>query len=288
MRKLKLQKTILGVCCVLGGSAAPGLASDHALRGPISMKPSYVKLDTEASRGVSIVKSKSMFPVTLLTHLYNKTAHIGQPVEAMLIEDIAVAGKIVAPKGSRVTGWVSAVHAPRNVLESKFSSSNWLNSNGAIGIHFAKIDPTSVSKKKLSAYNIDAQPAPNTPVRGPQGEFELCVHKDGCISVKWNGIKYGAAGLAIGAVSWATGPYKLITGPVISGTAGAIKPAYALDRPVSKEDPMTRTKGCLVGAVKGLPGGILVTGMTNRGGNITIPSGVQLEVQLISDLVIPD
>jgi hypothetical protein len=49
---------------------------------------------------------------------------------------------------------------------------------------------------------------------------------------------------------------------------------------------LTRTKGGLVGAVKGLPGGFLVTGVANRGGYIVVPSGVQLEVQLLSDLVI--
>jgi len=262
------------------GASAPACASEHRLRGPIS-SPGFLDLKTEITRGVSVLKSGSVFPVAMITALESKTAHPGQPVEAMLLEDLVVGNKNIAPKGSKVNGWVSIVHGPRNVLESKFSSSNWLNSNGAILLHFSSITPAN----GLPKLSIDAQPSPNTPVRGPQHEHELCVHKDGCISVKWSGVKYGAAGLAINAVSWATGPLKFITGPVISGTAGAIQPAYALDKPVDKKDAKTRTKGCLVGAVKGLPGGFVITGLTNHGGYITIPSGVQLEVQLSSDLI---
>jgi hypothetical protein len=67
-----------------------------------------------------------------------------------------------------------------------------------------------------------------------------------------------------------------------------IKPEYALDKPVLKEDALTRTKGGLVGAVKGLPGGFLITGVVNHGGYIVVPPGVQLELRLLSDLVVPD
>jgi hypothetical protein len=278
---MRTAAAIFGVMVVC---AAPARASEHALRGPISMSPGFLKLDTEISRGVSILKTGSIFPITLLTPVASHTAKPGQPIKAMLVEDIVIGSKCIAPKGSRVNGWVAWNYIPRNVLKSKFSSSNWSNANGSIALHFSSIEPSNSGRP----IQIDAQPAPNTPVRGPQDEHELCVHKDGCISVKWSGVKYTAAGAAISAVSWATGPFKLITGPVLSGTAGAIKPEYALDKPVAREDAKTRTKGCLVGAVKGLPGGFIVTGVANRGGYITIPSGVQLEVTLLSDLVIPN
>ncbi len=276
----------LAVCCTLGVTNTPALAAEHALRGPISVSPQYLSLEHSVTRGALVLKAGSIFPVSLLTGLDSRTAKLGQPVEAMLLEDIVIDGKNIAPKGSHLKGWVDSIHKPRNVLESKVTPSNWLNANGAISIHFASIESTGVSKHPLHL-DIDAQPAPGTPVRGPQDEHELCVHNDGCISVKWSGIKYSAAGLAIGAVSWATGPYRLITGPVISGTAGAIKPEYALDKPVLKEDALTRTKGGLVGAVKGLPGGFLITGVANHGGYISVPPGVQLEIRLVSDLVMP-
>jgi hypothetical protein len=200
----------------------------------------------------------------------------------MLIEDITLSGKVIAPKGSRIYGWVSNVQHARNLLKSKVTSKNWMNANAAIELHFSELE----SGNGRSKLQIDAQPAPGTPVRGPQDEHELCVHKDGAITVKWNGVKYGAEGVAISAVSWATGPFKFITGPILSGTAGVIQPQYALEKPVLKDDALTRTKGGLVGAVKGLPGGFILTGMANKGGYISIPSGVQLELQLQSDLVL--
>lgn len=271
---------------MLGVTVVPGLASEHGLRGPMSASPRYLKLENEVTRGAIVLKAGSIFPVTLLTKLDSKTARLGESVEAMLLEDLVINKKIIAPRGSRVSGWICSIHRPRNVLESKVTAKNWLNANGAISVHFSRIDWETTSSHPHHL-NIDAQPAPDTPLRGPQHEHELCVHNDGSISVKWSGIKYSAMGVGIGAVSWATGPFKLITGPVLSGTAGAIKPEYALDKPVLKEDALTRTKGGLVGAVKGLPGGFIVTGVANRGGYIVVPSGVQLEVQLISDLVIP-
>lgn len=278
--------SILAICCMLGVTIGPGLASENALRGPISAGPQYLKLDAEVARGASVLKEGSVFPVTLLTKLDSKAARLGDAVEAMLLVDLVVNQKIIAPRGSRVSGWINSIHRPRNVLESKVTANNWLNANGAISIHFSRIDWGAASRHPHHL-DIDAQPAPGTPLRGPQHEHELCVHNDGCISVKWSGIKYSALGLTIGAVSWATGPFKLITGPVLSGTAGVLKPEYALDKPVLKNDALTRTKGGLVGAVKGLPGGFIVTGVANRGGYIVVPSGVQLEVQLVSDLVIP-
>ena len=256
--------------------------SEHSLRGPISMSPGSMNLIPELGRGVSVLKAGSVFPVTLVTPLSSRTIKVGQPITGMLIEDITLSGKNIAPKGSRIVGWVSNVQNPRNVLKSKVTSKNWLNANGAIEIHFNSLEPSNGSPR----LPIDARPAPGTPVRGPQDEHELCVHKDGAISVKWSGVKYGAEGVAISAVSWATGPFKFITGPILSGTAGVIQPQYAFDKPVLKEDALTRAKGGVVGAVKGLPGGFIVTGIANKGGYISIPSGVQLEVQLQSDLVI--
>ncbi|MDZ4832504.1 MAG: hypothetical protein SGJ27_01760 [Candidatus Melainabacteria bacterium] len=289
-RKL-LQISFLASCLLLGALSAAGFAStgaacERSLRGPISLSPRYLKLDDEVTPGSMVLKSGSIFPVSLLTPLDSKTAHMGDKVQAMLLEDIVIGGKNIAPKGSHLTGWVNLIQGPRNVLESKFTPTNWSNANGAISIHFASIESAGTTKHPFHI-SIDAQPAPGTPLRGVQHEHELCVHRDGCISVRWSGFKYTATGVAISAASWATGPFKLITGPVLSGTAGAIKPEYALDKPVLKEDAMTRTKGGLVGAVKGLPGGFIITGVANRGGYIKVPSGVQLEVQLISDLVVP-
>lgn len=286
MQGKSLQISILASCCMFGATSSPCLAMEHSLRGPLSVNPQFLKLEKEVTRGAIVIKAGSIFPVSILTRLDSKTARLGQTVQAMLLEDIIVNGKTIAPKGSHVSGWVSSVHGPRNVLESKVTPTNWANANGAISIHFSSMEIAGTKYPRF--LSIDARPAPDTPLRGTQHEHDLVVHSDGCISVKWNGIKYSAAGIAIGAVSWATGPFKFVTGPVLSGTAGALRPEYAFDKPVLKEDALTRTKGGLVGAVKGLPGGFIVTGIANRGGYIVVPSGVQLEVQLVSDLVISD
>lgn len=279
----RLQHLFLIACCLaLGTSGRPATAKEHVLRGPMSMSPAYTKLDTEITRGASVLKSGSIFPITLLTPLSTTNVRIGDSVSAMLVEDIMLGKQCIAPKGSKLKGWVSKVQHPKNVLQSKVSASNWANANAAIGLHFSSIEPSNESPR----LRIDAEPAPHTPVRGPKEQHELCIHKDGCISVKWSGIKYSATGVAISAVSWATGPFKFITGPVLSGTAGAIKPEYALDKPIEKGDALTRTKGGLIGAVKGLPGGFIVTGAGLHGGDVAVPSGVQIELRLVSDLVI--
>ncbi|MBX9671493.1 MAG: hypothetical protein K2X93_28150 [Candidatus Obscuribacterales bacterium] len=264
-------------------AAAPDASTTVRLRGPLGISPSYTKLIPEVERGLFVLKQGSVFPVTILSIIDSKTAKLGDPVDGALVEDLTVGDKIVAAKGSYIKGWISAVHNPRNVLESKFCPTNWLNSNAALSVHFSNIQ----TKAKGGSYQIDAQPAPGTPLRGDCQDVSLSVRHDGCITVHWNGIKYGATGAAISAVSWLTGPYKLITGPIMSGTAGAIQPAYAFDKPVAKEDALTRAKGGLVGAVKGLPGGFIVTGIANHGGDIAIPSGTEMQVALDSDFVIP-
>lgn len=249
---------------------------------PITSIPANraVVIKPGSMRDAFVLKSGSRFPVAILKELNSDTAKSGEPIEAMLLAPLDYGGVILAPQGARITGRVTNIIGQRCSLGAKLSSRNWLNPSAAFTIYFQEI---SCAGKQIK---ICAQPAPDTVVFSSDENLPLKVSKSGLIVLPFNGIPHTATSAAISAVSFATGPFGLITGPVLSTTASIISPSFGLDRPVPNATAAERFKAAATGAVKGLPGGFIVSGMVNHGLDFSIPAGTDMTVELTQDLVI--
>lgn len=231
-------------------------------------------------RGAFVLKSGSRFPVAILNELNSDTAKSGEAIEAMLMVPLEYGGVILAPQGARIRGRVSNIVGQRSSLGAKLSSRNWLNASAAFTICFQEI---SCAGKQIA---ICAQPAPDTVVFSNNEDLPLKVNKSGLIVLPFNGAPHIATSVAISGISFASGPFSLITGPVLSTAASIVSPSFGLDRPVPNATAAERLRAAATGAVKGLPGGFLVSGMVNRGLDFRIPAGTDMTVELTQDLVI--
>ncbi len=262
--------------------ALEGGISHTRLREPISLAPGLSNVDLRAQRDSFLLCTGSRLVVSILTPLDSSTARVGDPVSAMLLTPVGTKDVVLLAPGAVLSGWVSDVFHVRRALSSQLSPSRWSNANAALNIHFNKIE-----RHQGPGLAISANPARGTAVFGTGSEFDFAVNKRGEISLDFGRGKYTATSVAVGAVSLASGPLSLVVGPALSGTAGAVDPAYALDRPVSQNESHSRLSGFCQGMVKGLPGGSLLLGTKHRGLGVELPAGAQLCVELDSDLVIP-
>lgn len=249
------------------------------LPGDWSLKDRSVIIKPGSVRGAFVLKSGSRFPVALLQEINSDTARSGEQVEALLMAPLEYGGLILAPAGAKVAGRICNTMAQRTSLGAKISSRNWLNSSAAFTIYFEAIG----AKTRL---DICAQPAPDTVVLSSNKNLPLKVSKNGSIVLPFNGLPHIATSVAITGLSLATGPFSLIAGPVLSTTASVISPSFGLDRPVPDATTGERLRAAATGAVKGLPGGFLVSGVVNHGLDFKIPAGTEITVELRKDLII--
>lgn len=251
------------------------------LRAHMVIDPSQCSLNTKLMRGAFAIQSGSRFPVSLQQRLDGTKLATGEKVEAVSLVPLAVADYIIAPAGSRLIGWVCSSQRAGRAIEAKLPSGHWLNANGEISLYFNKLELPDGRSLQVSL-----SPAPQSQVGGSEGDFNVLVNKEGSLAADYHGARYGATGLVISGASIASGPFGLIVGPAVSAVAGAISPSYAFDRPIEHPPQSARAKGFFMGLIKGAPGGFLVTGLVNKGVNLSIPAGAELILQFNQDLVV--
>lgn len=269
---------------LLAGAGSSVNAQDSlensAKTGAASSLPGTSSIQAQFMRGALAVLSGSRFSIALLQPLDSRTLKIGEPVQGMLIEPIEVGELKIAAAGATVKGWVSSIHERRNSMQARLSSRNWLNSSATLSLHFSEI----IDGERH--YQISAAPASGTEVYSTNSNLHQKVDKEGNLLVEFHGAKYILAGAGISAASMLAGPAGLIVAPAASGTLAALVPEYALDHPLQNDSTQTRARATLTGAVKGLPGGFLISGLVNKGLPVTVPAGETLTLELKNDLVI--
>lgn len=273
----------LTAVCLLG-VAPTGMATE--LRAPISLSGGCT-LRQNCGRGVLIIKKGSRLPVSLLNELDTGKFKTGSPIKAMLVSPLKFGQSTIAAPGSIFEGWVASTHQSRNAITAKLPSHQWLNTNGLLSLHFNRLITNDGR-----IFSVDASPAPGTTVKGTESDTKtnsntIVVNQQGQISYCFSKMKYAVTGIAIEGLGLAAGPYKLVTGPAISATAGAVNPSYAFDHPIDHPHVSERVKGFFLGMVKGAPGGFLLTGFANHGLEMRVPVGAEVELELNSDLVVP-
>lgn len=232
--------------------------------------------------GVFRILQGSRFAITVNQPINTATAALGDPVYARLAEDLKLDGGVVATAGALVSGHIKSVDRARRQLRSDVPGHHWLDANGGVGIVFDRL-----LADNGQSLNIDAIPAPGTRVQSADSHSQpLVVDKRGEISLSYRGNTFGVLGLAIEGASLAAGPFALAVGPTLSGIAGALSPSYAFGRPSQDVCGHRRIKGFFMGAVKGAPGGFLVSGAVNHGDNVLLAPGDRLTLELAADLVL--
>lgn len=238
----------------------------------MSFLPSIAKDKTAANAPLLKGSVKSgiappiRFRAKLTASIDGAIAKPGDPVYAELLDTIMMPNGTYAGVGSLVTGEILDIEKSRKLLKADFSPKHWRNANGLLSMKVTKI----CGKDML----VDVMPAPRTKIeRKDKKSVPLSIDKRGEVSVNYNAPAYTAANVAISGASFAAGPVGWIVSPVVGGLAGAADPTFAYGRPITEADGHAHVKGCIKGVVGGLPGGFIITGLTNKGLDVNLNSG---------------
>ncbi len=225
---------------------------------------------------VSLSKG-SRFRVSLLTEISSQTATLGDTVEASLIDDLTINGITVAKKGDVVLGQVTDVARAERTIKSYIPRHHFLDPEGRLAITFLSL------QNKSGTTSISATLAPQTEIECAGSTLKLIVNKGGDAEVKSITTRYLVADAMLAGGLVAAGPIGLAVAPAVTGIAGAVSPSYALGHQVEAGDAHSRLKDFLLGASRGVPGGVIVSGIVTHGEDIKLAKGDELVVELSQD-----
>ncbi|MBX9876982.1 MAG: hypothetical protein K2Y22_00850 [Candidatus Obscuribacterales bacterium] len=225
---------------------------------------------------VSLSKG-SRFRVSLMTDVSSQTATLGDTVEASLVDDLTINGITVAKKGDVVTGQVTDVARAERTIKSYIPRHHFLDPEGRLAITFLSL------QNKSGATSISATLAPQTEIESAGSTLRLIVNKGGDAEVKSITTRYLVADAVLAGGLVAAGPIGLAVAPAVTGIAGAISPSYALGHQVEAGESHSRVKDFLLGASRGVPGGVIVSGIATHGEDIKLTKGDELVVELSQD-----
>lgn len=220
--------------------------------------------------GKTKINAGARFPVAVISALSSKTAKKGDPIEARLMADITIGGKLVAQKGDQVVGRVSSCMKARRILHAELSRKRWMRANGCIGVQFDEI-----ITKNGEHLPLMAKPARVARVVKNKNEGRVLGvnHKGELASPLSTQLKHQAAHLAIRSAASVGGVFSMGAVPAAYGVIGAINPSFAFLKPVGKNVPHRRIKGFAMGVVSGLPGGFLIADTIIKGKEAVIKPG---------------
>jgi hypothetical protein len=221
--------------------------------------------------------------ITLTSSLDSKTAKLGDPIQAVLKDDLCFGGKCYAVKGTQVLGHVSLYVAPRTLSQSVLTADRRFNSRAALQIKFDEIvDGTGahIPIDGLLSQQRALFPGNNEPAR------ELKIDKNGQIvkseqvlSQKQT-IVYTTARAAT-VVPLPVGLLFNIVGvPVIMGLAGGADPSFAYNKPIDATVKHRRLKAMFYAFITNLPGAFLVQSVVEKGNDILLKAGDELALSL--------
>ncbi len=216
------------------------------------------------------VKAGAQFPVVISSLIDSKSAKDGDVIEARLKYDLKIGDRLVAQKGSIVTGHVKYCLHARTAMHSLFSTERWYHNSGCLGIAFDEI-----INEKNEHIPLVATPAHQGRIVKNKAEGrELGVNSNGEVTEPWSQqLRYKAVRIGVSAAMAPAGVFSFGAVPVAMGVLGAADPSIAFSKPVGQNVRHRRIKGFFVGAFSGLPGGWAVEDAVIKGQEAIIKPG---------------
>ncbi len=215
-------------------------------------------------------------PIVILTEIDSSTSHVGQVVEAALLNSLQMNETYNAPPGSMVLGHVTEIEAERTQANAILSAKRMLNTDSCMSIVFDEI--VGLDQQR---FIIDARLA-------KQGKtVSLANGNVRTISVNSSGqLVHGKEALhlqtrvlnivgqnAIGIATIPAGSASLLVTPIALGAAGAVSPSFISNDPVNPNAPHRRLTGLRDGIISGIPGAPLVQAFIVHGDKTVLLPG---------------
>lgn len=228
----------------------------------------YKELPTDD--GKTRIISGARFPVVISSQINSKTAKKGDPIEARLKYDLKIGDRLVAKKGSKVSGHIDYCLPARSVLHSLVSPTRWYRNSGCLGLTFDEIVTESGEHLPLSA-----APARQGRIIKNKGEGrELGVNHHGQITGPWGQqLRYKAVRIGLNFALAPAGVFSFGAMPVALGVIGAINPSFAFMKPVGLNVRHRRIKGFAWGFLSGIPGSWLIEDTVTKGQEAIVKPG---------------
>ncbi len=220
--------------------------------------------------GKTKIKTGARFPIVISSEITSKTAKDGDPVQGRLKYDLKIGDRLVAKKGSVVTGHITYSLKARTALHSLVSVNRWYRNSGCLGIAFDEIVNEAGEHIPLVA-----EPAQQALVVKNKGEGRvLGVNHKGQITGPWSQqLKYKAVRVGLNFALAPAGVFSFGAMPVALGVIGAANPSFAFMKPVGLNVRHRRLKGLAWGFLSGIPGSWLIEDTTVKGQEAVIKPG---------------
>lgn len=246
-----------------------------------SVKDTLIWKEIPDAPGKTCITSGVEFPIAVVSMLSSKNAKAGDRVEARTKVDLKIGGRLIAPKGSKVIGHVTAAHPARRLLLAELKlNKRWMRANGSLGLQFDEILTNQGDHLPLVAI-----PARHARIVNNKNEGRILgVNHEGQIASPLSiQLKHQGVHLAVRGAAAAGGVFTMGAVPVIFGIAGAIDPSFAFMHPVGRNVRHRRLKGFGMGVVSGLPGGFIVADYMIRGVEAQVKPGDEFLVAFKQD-----
>lgn len=224
----------------------------------------------ETDEGKTRIKTGAQFPVVVSSQITSKTARKGDPIQARLKYDLKIGNRLIAKKGSVVTGHINYCLRARSVLHSLVSPERWYRNSGCLGVSFDEI-----INEKGEHLPLIAVPARQARIVKNKGEGrELGVNHNGQVTGPWaQQLRYKALRIGLNAALAPAGVFSFGAMPVALGVIGAANPSFAFMKPVGLNVRHRRIKGFAWGFLSGIPGSWLIEDTVVKGQEAVIKPG---------------
>lgn len=235
----------------------------------------YEDLPTDEAQ--TKINAGAQFPVVMVSNISSKTAKKGDVMQARLKYDLKIGPKLIAKKGSMVTGHIDYALKARTVLHSMVSPTRWYRNSGCLGIMFDEI-----INEKGEHIALNAKPARKDRIVKNKAEGRLLgVNHDGQITGPWGQqLKYKAIRVGLNAALAPAGVFSFGAMPVALGVMGAVNPSFAFMKPVGTNVPHRRIKGFCWGFLSGIPGSWIIEDTVTKGQEALVRPGDEFLVEL--------
>lgn len=228
----------------------------------------YKEMPTDDGKTKILAGAK--FPVVVCSQINSKTAQKGDPFEARLKYDLKIGDRLIAPKGSKVTGHLDYVLRARCTMHSLLSPERWYRNSGCIGVAFDE-----VVNDKGEHYPLIAKPAQTARIIKNKGEGRvLGVNHEGQVTGPWSQqLRYKAIRVGLNFAMAPAGIFSFGAMPLALGVIGAANPSFAFMKPVGLNVRHRRLKGFAWGFLSGVPGSFLIEDTVIKGQEAIVKPG---------------